>query len=182
MTLRPNIFKLGCGIDWFILWLLQWADESNVEAEPELNECAKQILQDLLGERIEIKKVHSGNYSTYQQEDDYSVPSVTVNDEYLLVFNNSVVENNEIEVLNRQLDYLPVLTEYEKYKKVLVFLSNRIDSAEVKENITAKGFNYKEWNDLFPRITECKSKNPILTDFIEVQEKRNKMMEWIKKQ
>lgn len=179
MTLRPNIFKLGCGIDWFILWLLQWADESNKKAEPELNQCAKLILQDLLGERIEIKKVHSGNYSSYQQDDDYSAPIVTVNDEYLLVFNNPVEENNEIEVLNRQLDYLPVLTEYEKYKKVLVFLSSRIDSAEVKENITAKGFNYKEWKDLFPIIQECKSKNPILTDFIEVQEKRNRMMKWV---
>lgn len=180
MTLRPNIFKLGCGTDWFILWLLQWADESNVEAEPELNQCAKQVLQDFLGERIEIKKVHSGNYSTYQQEDDYSVPGVIVDEEYFVVFNNPVAEKDEIEVLNRQLDYLPVLTEYEKYKKVLVFLSNRIDSAEVKENITAKGFKYKEWKDLFPIIKECKSKNPILTDFIEVQEKRNKMMEWIK--
>lgn len=178
MTLRPNIFKLGCGIDWFILWLLQWADESNVETEPELNQCAKQVLQDFLGEQIEIKKVISGNYSSYQQDYDYSVPGVLVNEEYLLVFNNPVAENNEIEVLNRQLDYLSDLSEYEKYKKVLIFLSSRIDSAEVKENITAKRFNYKEWKDLFPIIKECKSKNPILTDFIEVQEKRNKMMRW----
>lgn len=179
MTLRPNIFKLGCGTDWFILWLLQWADESNVEAEPELNQCAKQILQDFLDERIEIKKVHSGNYSTYQQEDDYSVPGIIVNEEYFVVFNNPVAEKNEIEVLNKQLDYLSDLSEYEKYKKVLIFLSNKIDTAEVKESITAKGFKYKEWIDLFSVLKNCKSKNPILADYVEVQEKRNKILSQI---
>lgn len=174
MTLRPNIFKLGCGIDWFILWLLQWADESNVEVEPELNQCAKQILQNLLDEQIEIKKVISGNYSSYQQEYDYSVPGVIVNGEYFVIFNNPVAENNEIEVLNKQLDYLSDLSEYEKYKKVLIFLSNKIDSDEAKENITGKGFKYKEWKDLYPIIKQCKSENLILGDYVEVQEKRTK--------
>lgn len=175
MTLRPNIFKLGCGIDWFILWLLQWADESNVEVEPELNQCAKQILQDLLGEKIEIKKVIAGNYSSYQQEDDYSVPGVIINEEYFVVFNNPVVENNTVEVLDKQLDYISGLPEYSKYKKVLVFLSGRNASDETKKDILSKGFKYKEWKELFLILKGCKGKNPILADYVEVQEKHYRM-------
>ncbi|WP_407400027.1 hypothetical protein [Treponema sp.] len=181
MTLRPNIFKLGCGIDWFILWLLQWADESNIEVEPELNQCAKQILQNLLGDHIEIKKVVSGNYLSYQQDDDYSVPGLIINEKYFVVFNNPVAENNAVEVLDKQLDYLSGLSEYSKYEKVLIFLSDRIVSDEDKKNILSKGFKYKEWKDLFPVLKNCKSENPILADYVEVQEKRNKMMKWIEK-
>ena len=98
--MKPNIFKLATkelSQDGFFTWLIQWADNTYIQHNQQLNETAKDFVRLLLDETsdYQIKKVEAG-----RQWNNIDIWA-EVNDEYAIIIEDKTNTGEHSEQLER---------------------------------------------------------------------------------
>ncbi len=137
--MKPNIFNLATkelSQDAFFTWLLQWADNSHNQHDPQLNETAKDFVRLLLGQTpdFQINKVVAG-----RQWNNIDIWA-EVNDTYFIGIEDKTNTGEHSEQLER---YKIIAANHYKgknYQLVFIYLKTGNECISTLKTITEKGY------------------------------------------
>jgi hypothetical protein len=163
---KPNIFRLATkelSQDSFFAWLLQWADNSHNQYNPELNETAKDFVRLLIGQSqdYQIAKVEAGRQ--WHNIDVWA----EINDEYFLGIEDKTNTVEHSEQLER---YKQIATEHYKnknYKLTFVYLKTGNESSLTLKKIIDKGYLVIGRKAVLNILNKRQIQNEIINDFKE---------------
>jgi hypothetical protein len=166
MSNKPNIFRLATkelSQDSFFAWLLQWADNSHNQLNPELNETAKDFIRLLTGQSqdYQITKVEAGRQ--WHNIDVWA----EINDEYFLGIEDKTNTGEHSEQLER---YKQIATEHYKgknHKLAFVYLKTGNESSSTLKKIVEKGYLVIDRKAVLNILHKREIRNEIINDFTE---------------
>ncbi len=93
--MRPNIFNIATSElsqDAFLTWLLQWADPSNREYDPDLHSCAQEFVRLLISSQYngDIKEIVGIEADTQWEHIDVWAEIYTDRINYILIVEDKV--------------------------------------------------------------------------------------------
>lgn len=167
--MKPNLFQLATkelAQDGFLVWLLQWADESNKQYDPQLNECAaffaKMLLQKQVPAAVEIHTVTAGRKGLLKNVDVWAV----INQQYLLVIEDKTVterHSNQLAIYKKEAE---ALCAAKNWKPVYIYLKTGSESqASLREIEQQEGYHCVTRAELLGWLGKFQVRNPIFTDF-----------------
>jgi len=140
--MRPNLFKLATkelSQDAFIAWLLQWANPSCDEDDPNLHLAAKNFLCELISMQgtppSEIKQVEAG-----RQWENIDVWA-NVNKSHLIIIEDKVGTGPHSNQLSRYRATAENWCKENEYKLICIYIKTQSDSALNLENVERQGFS-----------------------------------------
>jgi hypothetical protein len=164
--MKPNIFSIATkelSQDGFFTWFLQWADDSNRQYDPELNETAKDFVRLLLGQSndYQITKVEAG-----RQWENIDIRA-EINDEYFIGIEDKTNTGEHSGQLDR---YQKIATDYYKdknYTLVFVYLKTGNESLAPLNEIKGKGWAIVDRKIILQVLNKRPINNEIFNEFTE---------------
>jgi hypothetical protein len=162
--MRPSIFRLATkelSQDSFFAWLLQWADNTHNQENPNLNETAKDFVRLLIGQAKDyrITKVEAGRQ--WHNIDVWA----EINDEYFLGIEDKTNTGEHSEQLER---YKKIATEHYKDKNhilTFVYLKTGNESSSTLKKIAEKGYLVIDRKAILNILNKREIQNEIFNDF-----------------
>ncbi|HQB22775.1 MAG: PD-(D/E)XK nuclease family protein [Salinivirgaceae bacterium] len=164
--MKPNIFKLATkelSQDGFFTWLIQWADNTYIQHNQQLNETAKDFVRLLLDETsdYQIKKVEAG-----RQWNNIDIWA-EVNDEYAIIIEDKTNTGEHSEQLERYKQIAKNHYKNKKHKLAFVYIKTGNESSSTLQEVKKKGYSTIDRKAILNVFNKREVSNDIYNDFKE---------------
>ncbi len=176
MTTKPNIFKISPKKliqDAFFAWLLQWANISNAERNPQLNETAKDFARLLINQPpdFEIIKVNP------KRQHKFIDILCEVNDEYIITIEDKTKTSAHSGQLDKYRKTVEDKYKDEKFKLFFIYLKTKNQCQTTLKNVEEKGYSVIDRKEILDVLNKRPVNNDFFNDFkdylTEIEDKTN---------
>lgn len=164
--MKPNIFRLATkelSQDGFFTWLIQWADNTQIEHDKDLNETAKDFIRLLLNLPIDfiINKIKAG-----RQWNNIDI-WVEVNDEFFIAIEDKTNTGEHSKQLEKYKEFSTNYYKDKNYKLAFVYLKTGNESLSSLNKIKGKGYSVIDRKLILGILKKRQINNDIFNDFKE---------------
>jgi hypothetical protein len=164
---KPNIFQISTkelSQDGFFTWLLQWADDSNLEYDKELSETAKNFVRLLIEKNGENSDYRIETVETHRQWKHIDILA-EINNEYVIAIEDKIDTGEHSNQLESYKENIEKENKYKDLKQVFIYLKTGNESLAKLERIKQKKWKIIKREDVLNVLNSCKTQNNIFKDF-----------------
>jgi len=162
----PNLFSIATSElsqDAFLTWLMQWADPSHQQANPQLHQAGKSFIKNLISLQAEapekITKVKAGRQ--WKNIDVWA----EVNDEYLIIIEDKVGTGRHSNQLERYQAIGQQWCDEHNAQLVCIYLKTHSESLASLQTVRDNGYAVFGRQDFLDLLGRHQVKNDIYNDF-----------------